>query len=238
MSLTEPLYLPASQGIVMPKKRLSIIEQKTKSKQCLTHKEYEDFTSYIVYYLHEMVNTNTYTIEYKESLQTIYNNHDASFLEMSSYDDISQERWLVQVNEAHQYIIDNIDNIFKNHYRSNNIFIDITPEHIEHNVQLQIEVVSYNINDLDTCFKTCSREEEIERIKNHYSSADLKTSKDFITWQIMKALMFFTVSNSETKMVTREKTEKLLYRFIHDINCQKDETLMSDFAKILPLLWY
>lgn len=237
MNITDSIYKP-SCNLVLPKKRLGILEQKTKSYHCLTRKEYEDFTTYIIYFLYRLAPEDNELATYKSSLYNMYEKHHMPYLETEYQDEEFYEKWLTQCEISEEYVCDNIDEIFTTRYKPLKLLTSINLEYKIDFVKTQIESSDYSLSLIDNLFAPRLKSDSLERIKNSYNSTDRMFSQDFIFWQAMKCLLFFTITKKEHKMIDTKTTEELLYRFINKSSNMQDETLMRDFMKIVPLLWF
>lgn len=237
MSLTDNEHA-LSSSIVLPKKRLGILEQKTKTKQCLIRKEYEDFTTYIIYFLHQLASHDYSFSDYKKALTVLYDKHQMSLTDEHFHDEKYFELWISKCDAAEKYVLENIDEIFNKAYKPLNVLNAIPVDVKIDFVNQQVANGSYDLSLLDSLFQTSIKEEQLARVRNSFNNIDMQCSQDFILWQIIKGLLFFTVSQDSHKMIDTKTTNDLMYRFIKKSNNLPDETLMHDFMQIVSFLWF
>lgn len=228
-------------GIILPKKSLGNMERKNKASYCLTRKEYEDFTTYMCYFLYSMVEQTSTTVEYRQALFYVNEKHNMHSLKSSKdlfhLDEEVFHLWSKTCDAAEYYLSQNINMVFKTYYKHKNKLTDSDYSIIKEQLRYNIVNKLLGVELLDNWFSPSKPEFELERLQNNFSSEDIKDSGDFILWQAVRGLLFYTVTNNDSSLIDSQEAEDLMFRLVDVMYGLEDDEALPDFIALLPYMW-
>ena len=231
-----------ADGILLSKNKLSIIEQKNKTNYSLTRKELDDFTTHMSYFLFNMVQHSSSTVEFKNAIFYLNENHNMNALPCAAGNTILDERmfeaWFTECNESESYLEENINHIFNTYFSFEIKLSDKEYIIVQQQIADAIQKRNCNVDFLDKIFTPSDRVSKSERIQFNYSNEDLTHSGDFVLWQAIRGLLYFTNNNTSTNLVNKDITESTAYRLLTLFTDAPDDLAMVDFIKLLPSMWH
>lgn len=228
-------------GIILPKKSLGNMERKNKASYCLTRKEYEDFTTYMCYFLYNMVEPTSTTVEYKQALFYVNEKHNMHSLKTDAdsfhMDENVFTLWSKTCDAAESYLTQNINMVFKTYYKHKTKLT--TAEHANLKEQLTLNIINkqFNVKPLDGWFAPSNMSSANERLQNNFSSEDLRDSGTFILWQAVRGLLFYTITNNDSSLIDSEQAKQLMFRLVDLMYGLEDDEALPDFMALLPYMW-
>ena len=227
-----------SPQTILPKNKYGLMEQKFKSNYCLTRKEYENFTTYMLYFLNEMVNPGNNVECFKTSLKYANELQHMTMLPSDGeyLDDAVFAEWFEKCNEAQGLIEDSIETIFVNNFNRKNVFTDTEIESTKYEIVEAVKTFNIDVPTLDAKFKTNSKTIQHQRVTNHYSDYDVERSADFIIWQAVKGLLAY---NKNSKHFNDEnQLEETALMLLSNMNQTGTAYGLRTFMQILPTMWH
>ena len=241
MFTEEAIAVTPADGILLPKTKLSIIEQKNKANYCLTRKELDDFTTHMSYFLYNMVQHSSATVEFKNAVFYLNEKHNMNSLPCSSdskFDDAKFGEWFTECVKSENYLEENIEHVFNNYFMLTVKLSAHEHEIVKQQVEDAVNSKTVNVDFLDKIFTPSDKTCQAERIRFNYSTEDVNRSGDFIIWQAARGLLHYTVNSTGTNFVDKEHAEQLAYRMLTLFTDEPDILAVTDFIRMLPNMWH
>lgn len=232
--------IPSQPKIILPKNKYGITEQKFKSNYGLTRKEYENFTTYMLYYLDSMVAYHDSMDEFKVALTYANESHTMSMLpENEDYLDESMfAQWFTACSQAQQDLENSIDETFIKHYNRNIILDTEQNGTVIEEIRNALTSFAFETPTLDSMFKSSSKEGQTQRVLQHYNSSDAENSADFILWQGIKGILAYNKNTRNMSTADETQLEDIALKLASNFTQTQTAYGMKELIGLLPHMWH